>query len=352
MKRYRMTFVLAMLLMFAACASLYAMAYRANKLITPVGATSTAHAANESGQVVGELDYARAVTAVVWDKSGVLSTPLTEDSWAFDINHSGEVLGTFRGGDGYSHPYVWRPGIGVTDLFPVLGGRLSADAINDDGCIAGTDETAWPQMKAFVLDAASNIQYVPTDDADRSWAVGISESGTVAGTVAVNGVSSHPFLWNPRSGLSIMFPDVQNTGAIAISSSGVLLASTSRPDHSSELFIWSEQFGKRTLGISTDQNTIGACAVNDSGMVTGVLASPGGPEKAFVWSPDTGFTVLGEGHPYDINNAGWIVGQMGWDMNGQAVLWEPVPEPSTLLTLGMGILPLAGVVIRRRRYSR
>ena len=57
-----------------------------------------------------------------------------------------------------------------------------------------------------------------------------------------------------------------------------------------------------------------------------------------------------EGVAYDINDSGLVVGDSWLSSPGddRAVLWNPVPEPSSLLVLGSGILALAGMVRRRR----
>ena len=50
-----------------------------------------------------------------------------------------------------------------------------------------------------------------------------------------------------------------------------------------------------------------------------------------------------------INNNGWIVGE-SYDASGNdhAVLWEPVPEPGSILALLFGISGMGGIMRRRR----
>ncbi|MCL5671607.1 MAG: PEP-CTERM sorting domain-containing protein, partial [Acidobacteria bacterium] len=91
-------------------------------------------------------------------------------------------------------------------------------------------------------------------------------------------------------------------------------------------------------------------AINDEGQLVGW----DGYGPAFEWqdgvttllAPPPGYSAL---VPTAINNNGWIC---GWaeDSSGvnHAVVWEPIPEPSSLLALAFGLLPLAGVWKRRR----
>lgn len=75
--------------------------------------------------------------------------------------------------------------------------------------------------------------------------------------------------------------------------------------------------------------------------------------RAVLWNPDGSIAadlgaLAGVNAPsaaYGINDSGQIVGAAAYDeyQNMEAVLWEPVPEPSSVLTLvgGMGCLTVA-----------
>jgi hypothetical protein len=73
--------------------------------------------------------------------------------------------------------------------------------------------------------------------------------------------------------------------------------------------------------------------------VDGVLAAQG--------------TATPGGNQYDvIFGAPWSgTGDSYWDYVAYGASFNPVPEPSSLLVLGMGALPIAGLLLRRRRRS-
>jgi hypothetical protein len=50
-------------------------------------------------------------------------------------------------------------------------------------------------------------------------------------------------------------------------------------------------------------------------------------------------------YAYSINDAGQIVGES----DHHATLWEPVPEPSSILALAAGLAGAGGLALRRRR---
>ncbi|MCX6377211.1 MAG: PEP-CTERM sorting domain-containing protein [Armatimonadetes bacterium] len=223
--------------------------------------------------------------------------------------------------------------------------------INTNGQMAGTIGFVSP-YQTFVWDTTSGITYLPMIGYENSYPMGISDSGVVAGTVRLPDHTGRAFVWTAQSGMTILFPDDPSNAALAISTGGLLLGASSLGGGAAELFIWSAASGKVTIGISTDERPLWPMAVNDRGQVAGTMWSPGeGQENAFVWDPETGITILGEGRACDINNSGWVVGSQGDSQTSRAVLWEPVPEPSSLVALGMGILSLARVFTRRRVRS-
>jgi uncharacterized membrane protein len=350
MKRTMCRLVGVALLLVLAVPALHAAAYQMRYLNTPEGFTSEPRAINELGQVVGELYSPALTTVALWDMSGNPSTPLPPNTWAYDISSSGELVGEFHGSDGYSHPYIWTSDTGLRDLSADLPISAHVWRIGAGGMVAGTDDATWPSSRAFVWDAASGLTYLPTTDYQSAYAVGVSDWGVVAGTVELDDHSARAFVWSADKGLTVISPDAPENEALAISTSGAVLGSAWPGEGIQEPFVWTAELGRLSAGTTSWDNWFCPCAVNDKGYVAGTMCTLGGPEQAFVWNPRTGaFTILGEGRACDINNAGWVVGQVGGSDNGQTVLWQPVPEPSSLMVLGIGVLPIMGVLARRQR---
>jgi probable HAF family extracellular repeat protein len=132
---------------------------------------SYTEAINENNQGVG---YVAATyyggtpwRAYVWDNitgSGVeigtwndIGTLGGRDSYAYDINNSGLVVGEsdYTGTPGVRHAFIWKAGAGMTDLNtlidPASGWELvGANGINDDGKIVGYGKFGG-QTRAFLL---------------------------------------------------------------------------------------------------------------------------------------------------------------------------------------------------------
>jgi probable HAF family extracellular repeat protein len=105
---------------------------------------STAVAINNANQVVGASSTSSSVThAYVWSSTtGMvdLNASTTTESFALDINNSGEIVGT-RGLLATRRAFYWSNGV-TTDLntwLPASSGWIlqRATAISDDGCIVG-----------------------------------------------------------------------------------------------------------------------------------------------------------------------------------------------------------------------
>ncbi len=121
-----------------------------------------------------------------------------------------------------------------------------------------------------------------------------------------------------------------------------------------EATLWSNGIA---VDISADGMDTFGWDINDSGQVVGFAAPHIYPynEQAFVWQNGTMTWLDGLGgsvtEAFGINSSGWIVGRAkGLDGNYYAVEWEPVPEPSSIALLSLGVL-WASILRRKRLWS-
>lgn len=91
-----------------------------------------------------------------------------------------------------------------------------------------------------------------------------------------------------------------------------------------------------------DNDWFGASDINDNSVVLGSGHIQGAPAVA-TWSAAAGFIIVGSGDASAINNLGFVVGTS----DGRAVLWQPVPEPSSFVVVSSG-LECLGVFMKRR----
>ena len=118
------------------------------------------------------------------------------------------------------------------------------------------------------------------------------------------------------------------------------------------------------LGILPGASNSRAEGINSSGQIVGASLISNVGDRAFLYSngampslndligPNPKWNIFAAN---DINDKGWIVGS-GVAANGEqhAILLTPVPEPSTLALLGIGIIclwSLFGLAQRRRKHG-
>ncbi|MDQ2986939.1 MAG: hypothetical protein M3R13_09510 [Armatimonadota bacterium] len=215
---------------------------------------------------------------------------------SFGINNTGHVTG-FLG----NTPFIWDDGNVTT-----IPGGGTGRAINDSDQIAGTRgtrATTWINGKAIDLHPAW---------ADDSFAASINAKGEIAGDAWRIAGGQRGVLW-------------QNGKAIDLGDFG---GGQSR-----------------------------AYDVNDLSQVVGWASMAGQPDEGFLWENETMYRLtnyIGE-HPgflwleaaFSINNRSQILTTAaGGTQVGHQLLLNPVPEPTTTLTIICGILSIA--VSRRK----
>ena len=108
-------------------------------------------------------------------------------------------------------------------------------------------------------------------------------------------------------------------------------------------------------GNATDLGSGIALGINNHNQIVGTLEGKGG----VLWNPDGSIVYLdsysgdAKSTPIAINDFGQITGNLHWEnATPMAAMWEPVPEPSSILALICGLGSLTAFKIRRKDNFR
>ena len=283
--------------------------------------------------------------AYYWDSAGAHYSGIALGSYVIaGVNNAGTIVGNqyVRSNDILTTLPVLLP------AFPYNGFR----DINDAGVVVGSScyDTGRHQRAAYW--DSSGVHAIGTDV--TSWANAINSSGHIAGIRYTGPNIRTPFSWDNGlitdigvlSGcISGDANDVNDLGQVVGSCYG---SDSFYQGPFRKAFLW--QNGHTTDLLGWSDKATSATGINNSGQVVGYSYTSAGQYSAFLW--ENGAITQLEGLGGDtlalgINSDGWIVGSsIGTDKGKYAVVWEPVPEPSSLLVLVSGI---AGFGWARRR---
>jgi probable HAF family extracellular repeat protein len=306
--------------------------------------------ANSHGQVIGYSALSGGYAFLYTPGAGFADLGVGQSGDPLDINDSGQVVGAMAVPGGNGQAFLYTPGSGLTNL-GAMGDRSLATGVNNLGQIVGwygVDYADYP-YRSFLYTVEQGMTDLSVPDAN-TYAGAINDAGQVAGYFEGSDANDHIFLYRPSLGtVDLGTLGVGDLWVTAMSEEGYVtgVADYAGDRHDGRAFVYRPGAGITELGVSS--LTYG---VNDLGQVVGSLS---GNAHAFVYTPGLGITDLGtlggwSSTAYWIGNSGRIIGIADdADRNLHVVAWDPVPEPSSLAALGLGLLPLAGTLRRRRK---
>ncbi len=351
---------------------------------------------NQLGQVSG-YGYTgnnnTAPNAFVYSGGSLINLESATNSNGFGLNDSGTVVGSVAGTGNTqamvvteASPTTWNT---ATPIGTLNGPFTAADYINNN---AGTGSAGSGQVAGSTItlayylpnsgDTLSSAVSIGLTGATTSTATGINESGQVIGESNISGsATQHAFLYTP--GTTPVMTDlgtliqsgpnyVGSSEALATNDSGEVVGESeyaSSPGVDSghhEAFMYTGTT-MTPLGLLPGYTDSVANAINDVGMIVGTDTN-GSLSDAFIYMngqlTDLN-TLLPPLNPYftklltatginDDNGVYEVIGQ-GMTVSGAKDAYvlnisaaNPTPEPSTMLTMALGLMLCAAGFIKRR----
>lgn len=260
------------------------------------------------------------------------------ESYAYDVNESGEVVGFSMSSDG-ARGFIWDSVNGMQNLGALRNDPSSfALGINDSSLVAGFSGSG-VMRTGFDWAQPTGLHDLGTYGSDDiSLGMDINNSGRVVGVSGFDGGVKRAFLYDPSTGMSDLGSLAgASTFALGVNSGSQVVGHTT----SSIPLAWIWDGSMSALGNLAGGDSSIANAINDSGTAVGWSTDSTGASHAVVWQTGGAFPQAVDGalanwigsEAHDINTQGQIVGFGEENFAEQAFFYDPTTGAQSLSDL-------------------
>ncbi|MCA0360364.1 MAG: PEP-CTERM sorting domain-containing protein [Armatimonadetes bacterium] len=318
-------------------------------------------AINNNNVVAGNSFAGNEIQMFRWSEANGMSSsgfPHHDRIIANDINDAGQIVGlSYLGGmQGMRHEpglmigfapapgHVYSRGLGINNLGQMVGTSVTNQGVE----MAARFPGGWGELLP---------NYGPQEN---SAARRINDAGDAVGHTDLAGTNRAALFRsnNTLVDLHAMLAGSIYSRAMDINDSGRIIGFTTNNASFTQGFLINFESGVTTIDPLSGHDFLYLDAINATGQIVGTSKrSSGSASDAVIWDSTLGLTPLNTlidpnsgwelRQATGINNNGYIVGMGTFQGVETNFLLKPVPEPGTMLALGLGLVALA-----RRKKTR
>jgi probable HAF family extracellular repeat protein len=252
---------------------------------------------------------------ILWYTSTSAPSTLALD-YVSAINNSGMAVGAV--GNQAAEVSASTPGV-VRPLSGIPLNSLSsfASGINNTGSVAGSFEDAGGAEHAFVWSSATGLQLLGNLGGNLSTALAINDDGQVVGQSATTN-SVQAFMWSSGTGM-VAVGDAGTYLATGVNNSGEIACQENPSPYTQiQAALCGPGRGSVTaLSMFSADPWSAVSALNNQGWFVATAQTPSGIDEGFLWTPQ-GMTIFGASFlPVSLNDIGQVIGSY----NGQPAVW-------------------------------